>query len=107
MNVYRTDDGKVSVSVGEASFTLHPLYALSLAQTLIDIVREIMVLDEDPEAIYLLWGGNRCPYCKRESVSTTSGMETDENYATRSCRCTECERTWEEYYELAAIIEES
>lgn len=55
---------------------------------------------------YVKSGGNKCPYCHKETVDSEPG-EFDDEGAARKCTCTnpECGKTWIECLALIGYID--
>ena len=45
---------------------------------------------------------NQCPYCKSENISGFDGGGFDGSVCINNVECNECEKQWEEVYEITS-----
>ena len=52
---------------------------------------------------YLKYYGQRCPFCKMDSIETMGSLESSYNTVTQDVKCNKCGREWRDIYRLLDI----
>lgn len=59
--------------------------------------------DKSLQVAYVESGGNRCPYCKSDSIESLELPQVDLGYCSQKVVCCDCEKEWKDIYTLVGF----